>query len=328
MDFRGKRILITGGSGFIGINLINSFISSGNYQILNLDLKAPLNQSQVSLWRYCDILNYDALNLAFKEFIPDVIIHLAARTDISGSRLEDYSVNTIGVANVVKAINNSPSVDKVIFASSMLVCSVGYQPKDVLDYDPPNAYGASKVRGEMIVRTQMQKNIWTIVRPTSIWGPWFDAPYKTFFNFIKTGKYFHISGNEKILKTYGYVENTCFQILSIIAAKDKDVVGKTFYLGDYSYYIIKDWADEIAGLVGQRLMTMPIFACFLLAKIGDLLQLLHIRFPMTSFRLKNLSTENKVDLSTIKSITSDLPYDRNAATKRTLQWLIDNNIQK
>jgi len=328
MDVRYKRILITGGSGFIGTNLINAFMIDGDYEILNLDLKAPLDKNQARLWRYCDILHYDALFLAFKEFMPDVVIHLAARTDISGSRLEEYSANTIGVTNVVDAVNNSSSVYKAIFASSMLVCSVGYQPREILDYDPPNAYGESKVRGEMIVRSQMKENIWTIVRPTSIWGPWFGAPYKTFFNYVKTGKYFHISGNEKILKTYGYVENTCYQILCISKSNDISVAGQTFYLGDYSYYNIKNWADEIAELVGRRLITIPKFVCFLLAKFGDLLRLLHIQFPMSSFRLKNMSTENKVDLSRIKSIAPNLPYHRNAATKRTIEWLTDHNYQE
>ena len=62
---------------------------------------------------------------------------------------------------------------KIIIASSMLVCELGYSPKNFNDYKPNTLYGESKVLTEKIVKKF--KNSWTIVRPTSIWGPWFET---------------------------------------------------------------------------------------------------------------------------------------------------------
>ena len=110
---------------------------------------------------------------------------MAARTDLDGQSLEDYAANIKGVENIVNVINKIESVNKIIFTSSRLVCEIGYNPKDELDYKPSTVYGESKILGEKIVRASKIKNTdWLIVRPTSLWGPWFGIPYKSFFDII------------------------------------------------------------------------------------------------------------------------------------------------
>ena len=51
------KILVTGGSGFIGTNLISKF-SFKSVEILNIDIKEPLDSNQLEYWVNCDILNY------------------------------------------------------------------------------------------------------------------------------------------------------------------------------------------------------------------------------------------------------------------------------
>ena len=138
------KILITGGSGFIGTNLINHLLNMNNYTILSIDKEEPKIKLHHSIWRQIDICDSDSVNQIIHEFQPDYVIHLAARTDLRGKELNDYSANTDGVTNLLNALENTPSIKRVIFTSSMYVCEPGYMPKDFEDYAPHTLYGKSK----------------------------------------------------------------------------------------------------------------------------------------------------------------------------------------
>ena len=77
------KIIVTGGSGFIGTNVVDYYRKKG-WAVLNLDIRAPKQAEANGCWQACDILDYDALDAAFQAFAPDYIIHLAARTDQIG----------------------------------------------------------------------------------------------------------------------------------------------------------------------------------------------------------------------------------------------------
>tara|TARA_R110002051_G_scaffold238375_2_gene299126 strand:+ start:18148 stop:19107 length:960 start_codon:yes stop_codon:yes gene_type:complete len=314
-----EKILITGASGFIGTNLIEKFKQDG-FDVLNLDVKKPRNKDYIKYWKKIDITDL----LGFKEvvvsFNPDYIVHLAARTDLDGKSLEDYKANTIGVDNLMKVSKEISSLKKILITSSMLVCKTGYKPKDQFDYSPTTIYGESKVLTEKNVWSSPPSCDWAILRPTSIWGPWFDIPYKTFFDMILAKKYYHI-GNKGCTKTYGYVENAIFQIKKILFSDTNDELNKVFYLGDYNPINIEIWGNEIAKELGYSIKKIPFFILKLVAIFGDFLKLLKINFPMTSFRLKNMTTDNIVDLQNTKKIAANLPYERKNAIKKTLIWL-------
>ena len=64
-----------------------------------------------------------------------------------------------------------------LITSSQLVCRPGYVPKNYEDYAPHTLYGQSKVQTELITRAWKGAPCpWTLIRPTSIWGPWFHIP--------------------------------------------------------------------------------------------------------------------------------------------------------
>ena len=183
------KILITGGSGFIGTNLVERFIQNG-YEVLNLDILPPRNKSHQPFWKKIDINEREDLANVVQEFRPKFILHFAARTDLRESEsLAGYSENYIGVRNLIFAVKNISTVERIIFASSQLVCKIGYQPLNEDDYCPTTLYGTSKVIGEQIIRSVDEFGAsWTIVRPTSIWGPWFGEPYRDFFDVIKNDR--------------------------------------------------------------------------------------------------------------------------------------------
>ena len=170
-----KKILVTGGSGFIGTNIVEFYKDS--FEVLNIDVLSPRNSDHTAYWKKIDILDKESLNEVFSSFKPDFVLHMAAKTDLDGETLEDYNANIKGVENIIEATNNTPSIKKIIFASSRLVCEIGYEPKDEFDYRPSTVYGESKIIGEKIVRSSKIENAnWIIVRPTSLWGPWFGIP--------------------------------------------------------------------------------------------------------------------------------------------------------
>lgn len=318
------KILITGGSGFIGTNLMEYLIRNQYYEILNIDIKEPKISTHRQHWKQCDICDKKLLQKVVEAFNPDCVIHLAARTDLNGKELMDYDANMAGVSNLLDVLEHISNLRRAVFASSMYVCEPGYTPKDFEDYAPHTLYGKSKVETEKRIKSRNPSYTWSIIRPTSIWGPWFGEPYNKFFHIVLKRMYFHM-GKRACRKTYGYIDNAIYQILSILEAPQEKVMRKVFYLGDYEPYDITEWADEIASCAKIKIPRIP-YSFFVLAGwLGDLLKLVGITFPMTSFRLHNMTTNNVLELNPIQEIAPDLPVKRIDGTRRALEWIKSND---
>lgn len=314
------KILITGGSGFIGTNMIN-YLLKNNYEILSIDLEDPKIAKHKQFWGKVDIRDYIALESEVKEFKPDYIIHLAAKTDLLGKTLDDYDSNTLGTQNIIDIAKKYTNIKRVIFTSSMLVNKVGYSPKSLSDYNPDTVYGESKMEMEKSILNSDLKTEWTIIRPTSIWGPWFGEPYSNFFNLVLKGMFVH-PGNRACTKTYGYVENSVYQIHKLLLANKNDVHKKIFYIGDKPAINISEWADEIKYQFNKnKNKKVPYFIFQILAIIGDALKMFNIKFPMTSFRLNNMTTDHIMKLNNLYAVVGEMPFSRLDGTKKTLNWI-------
>ena len=314
-----ERILLTGASGFIGTNLLEDLLKKG-YEVKNLDWNEPKIEERKSLWENVNIINYDQFEQAVLNFNPEYIIHLAARTDLDGKTLEDYDQNITGVENLMKIIHKLPDLKKVIITSSKFVTRNGYKIKNQHDYCPHTKYGESKVETEIHVWNDTPDCDWCIIRPTSIWGPWFGVPYRNFFDIVMKHMYFHI-GHIKCHKTYGYIGNAIYQIEQLLFNETPDENNKVFYIGDEPPYEINEWADEIAAELGFKVPTMPVWFVKCLAKFGDFLGLFHIHFPMQSFRFGNMTNDGINDMSNTYKIAPDMPYTRLQGTKETIAWI-------
>ena len=317
------RILITGGSGFIGTNLVELFASRGD-EVLNLDIAAPRNSAHHSFWQRGDLLDGVGLRSLVRDFAPEVIFHMAARTDLDGRSVNDYAANTVGVENLIAAVEGATSLRRLIFASSRLVCRIGYAPRDEFDYCPTTAYGESKVIGERLVRDALSRLPCPalIVRPTSIWGPWFDVPYKTFFLTIAHGRYVH-PGSARILKSFGFIGNTIHELVRLMDAPADAVAGKTFYLADYPPIDVAVMANTIQRALGVKpIKTVPIGVLRPAAWVGDSLKALGWRNPpLTSFRLDNLLTPMVHDLEPLRAVVGTLPHSMEEGVRMTVDWL-------
>lgn len=318
------KILITGGSGFIGTNLLEYF-KDKNFDVFNVDIEKPRNDNHVNYWKKIDICDFESLNEYIIQINPDYIVHLAARTDLNENNgLEYYSANIDGVRNLTKIISNLKNIKRVIFASSMLVNEVGYMPKNLFDYNPTTLYGESKVLTEKIIfEYKATLPSFCIIRPTSIWGEWFAEPYKNFFDYVLSNKFFH-PGNKACTKTYGYVGNSIYQIEKLLFLDKKNIDKRVFYIGDKPPINISEWANEIAKEASlAKPKIIPYFIFKIVAYIGDILTVLGIKFPMTSFRLRNMTTNHIVNLDNTYEVCGNIPYDRTIAVKRTLIWMED-----
>lgn len=317
------KIIITGGSGFIGTNAVQYYLDKGNI-VLSIDKREPKRDDHRKVFRKVDIEDYAQLEALVTEFQPDYILHLAARTDLDGKSVDDYSANVKGVENVLKAAAKTKGLKKILITSSMLVCHTGYYPKNQFDYAPTTNYGESKVETENIVWANKPQCDWALLRPTSIWGPWFGVPYRNFFDMMMSRRYFHI-GRKSCTKTYGFVGNAVYQINQVLMNDTRDESNKVFYLGDEPPVFIEDWANEIAGELGFRVprMPMPLLKCA--GWFGDFLKLFGVHFPMTSFRLKNMTTDNIINLKNTMAIAPDPPYSRLEGVRETLRWMDEIN---
>ena len=83
-----EKILITGGSGFIGTNLIAD-LAAKKYTIRNLDIAKPVSVDQMCYWERTDLRDRNRLAESSTRFQPDYIVDLAARTDLDGKSLAE-----------------------------------------------------------------------------------------------------------------------------------------------------------------------------------------------------------------------------------------------
>src|SRR5436190_10662906 len=188
--------VVTGGSGFIGTNLIDE-LEKNHARVINVDVRAPNDLRHRNHWTECDIMDFGKLSSIFVAARPTHVIHLAARTDIDGKALLDYAVNIQGTSNVLNAIKRAGTVNRLIVASTQFVHQFHGQPAHDQDYAPHTVYGQSKVEMEKLTRAAELHCIWTIIRPTNIWGPWHPRYPHEFWRVIAQRKYLH-PGRKKV----------------------------------------------------------------------------------------------------------------------------------
>jgi len=314
------RILCTGGSGFIGTHFLDSLLDK-NIEFKNVDIATPKNKRHEPFWYKCNILDLDKLINLFSQFQPTHILHLAAKSTTEGKSLDDFIDNTIGTEKVLRAIKATSSVSRAIITSSQHVRKPGSGlPKNDLDFIPHGLYGESKVITENLTRQVNLNCVWTIIRPTTVWGPMHPHLPNGLWRYMKKGWYFHPK-NDPVIRSYGYVKNVVWQIEQILNAPAELINRKVFYVGEESIKQI-EWINKFSNALTDRdVRLFPKQWLHKLALIGDVLKFLGIRFPMDSDRFFNLTTTNPVPMSPIIEAFGNPPYSLEKGIQETVDWL-------
>jgi len=122
MTLNNKIILVTGGAGFIGSNLVDKLIKKGHKVVVidNLSTGKKENLNQKAKFYKIDICD-PKISLVFKEEKPKIIFHYAAQIDVRKSLenpLRDAEINILGTLNILENCQRF-KVKKFIFASSV-----------------------------------------------------------------------------------------------------------------------------------------------------------------------------------------------------------------
>jgi len=316
------KILVTGGSGFIGTNLIEH-LQAENNEVVNIDINPPLCSDHRDLWRCVDILDHEALINAFTEYKPTCVVHLAARTDVvENTTVEsDYRVNTEGSKNIISAVKSTPSIRRVIITSTQYVHGPKHIPTDDYDYEPHTVYGRSKVIAEKIARRARLDCTWTIVRPTNIWGPWHMRHKSELLHVLNKGYYLY-PGKRIVTKSYGYVKNIAYYIFRILEMPEETVNGKTFYIGDEPMDQL-EWINGMSQeLTGRNVRIVPRFVIRLVASVGDAISLMRGRkFILTSSRYTNMITDYPTPMEQTFAVLGKGPHSLQDGIRDTAAWL-------
>ncbi|MFT7032659.1 MAG: nucleoside-diphosphate-sugar epimerase [Cyclobacteriaceae bacterium] len=315
------KILITGGSGFIGTNF-HEFVNNhySNSSIINVDLVKPKINFGNSVWEKCDILHFDGLKEVFDKYRPDTVLHLAAETSCEPElELSDYDVNTKGSENLFAVADSTESVRTVIHTSTQFTNQFDFPLKDFLSYKPHTVYGESKIISEKLLLNHEYNFNWVIIRPTNVWGKWhLRYPYE-FWKVLYNGKYIH-PNDEKVIRSYGYVENICEQIVHFIKNSER-LNREIFYVGDEPVKLY-NWVNEFSlELKGRNVRIVPKSFVKALALFGDLLKLFGISFPITSSRFESMTTSNPAPMKKTFNEVGRPIISLEQGVKVTSDWL-------
>ena len=139
---------------------------------------------------------------------------------------------------------------------------------------------------------------------------------------VRDGLYWHV-GNKPIAKSYGYVGNTVAQYIRLLEAPDSSINRRVFYLADDPPLDLQQWAEAFQRALGApRIRHMPVAIARALARVGDTVNRLGAkRFPFNSFRLDNVLTESRLDLSSTRVVCGESPYTVADGVEQTVRWL-------
>lgn len=312
------RILITGGSGFIGSHVVD-YLSESQYILLNIDVRSPQRDGHIMFWHDCDIKHIDRTLELFNQFKPTHVLHLAAKANLSGTIVEDFPDNIIGTKNIVRCVNETSSVCRFIHTSTQYVVTPGVWPESDEYMVPYTAYGESKAEGERIVRDKCTKN-WVIIRPTNIWGPFHPFFPKELWRYLRCRYYIH-PGFKPIKKYYGFIDNAVHQIKSIMFCEESDqVCNKVFYITDPPINNL-DWMNEFSiALSGKAVRRVPLSVLRFLAIIGDMLIKLGWKFPFSSPRLFRLTVDESVPYENIIKLAGNPLVSLKSGVRLCVDW--------
>jgi UDP-glucose 4-epimerase len=256
-----KKVLVTGGAGFIGSNLVDLLLKN-NYEVMVVDNQSA-NGHDEYYWN-SDAKNYqfdlssfdhiETLTEICKEC--DYVFHLASDVSIPyciDNPDKSYLNNVSSLCNVLEAARKS-KVKRVVFSSTAAI--YGLTDKMCLETDTPdplNPYSVSKLSGEYLMKMYYDLyNVQTVtLRYFNVYGPrqpksgQYAPVMGIFLDQMRDGKSLTVVGDGRQTRDFIHVSDIALANLTV-AEKDVDIYGQVYNVGTGKATSIKNIAEMIS----------------------------------------------------------------------------------
>lgn len=274
--YSGKQVLVTGGMGFIGSNLVKQLVSL-NAKVTIIDSLLPLYGGNVfNIHNYEDAITInisdvrDSHAMAYLVKNKDYLFNLAGQTshlDSMTDPLTDLEINATSQLSILEACRlNNPDI-KIVFASTrQLYGKPEYLPVDETHpIKPVDVNGINKLAGEWY--HILYNNVYNIkacaLRLTNTYGPGMrvkDAR-QTFLGIwirnVIEGKPIQVFGDGLQLRDFNYVDDVVDALL--LAGSNDAANGEVFNLGSDEVINLKDLAQQMVNLHGSAIFKIVPF---------------------------------------------------------------------
>jgi dTDP-glucose 4,6-dehydratase len=238
-----EKIIVTGGLGFIGSNLIN--ILQKKYFIINIDkvsYASNFNNIDPNIKNYKfykqDINNKFFIKNILKKYNPSIIFNLAAETHVDRSidgPKQFIKSNILGVFNLLESIRGYKEKIKLIHISTDEVygdIKKNYKSKEEDAYSPSSPYSASKASGDFLIKSYIRtyKIPAIITNCCNNFGPnqYPEKLIPTIIYNILNKKPIPIYGNGKNVREWIYVKDHCDALIKVA---EKGIIGENYNIG-------------------------------------------------------------------------------------------------
>jgi len=286
------KILIIGGSGFIGTRLVDELVKE-NHEIIIYDKVKSTKYPEISI--VGDIRNKEDLINSCDGV--NVIYNLAAEHADNVTPLSlYYDVNVIGSQNVVEAAK-AKSIKNIIFTSSVAIYGLNRgTPSEDMEALPFNEYGRTKWEAEKVF-LEWQKNDKNynlqIVRPAVVFGEENRGNVYNLINQISSGK-FAMIGNGENKKSMGYVGNIAKFLCELKSSDKKLDIFNFAGKGDLSTkQIVEIVRDELN--IERSFPKIPYFIGIIGGSFLDIVSTITgKKFPVSKVRVQKFTAETTV----------------------------------
>ena len=317
------KVLVTGGSGFLGINLIRYLRTKGVDEIRVLDIADFDYPEQSEPW--LKFLKGDVRDVAAVERSVegcDVVVHCAAALPLY-SEEDIYTTEVDGCRNVLAACRKF-GCDRMIQISSTAVYGVPKKKHPIYETDPivgVGPYGHAKIEAEEICRAAIKEGYCvSIIRPKSFIGPERLGVFALFYDWAYTGHGFPMIGSGQNRYQLMDVDDLCGAIWSAMTYP-KDVVATEFNIGAKDFTTMKEDYQAVLDRAGhgKKIRGMPVKPLILILRI---LEKLHLS-PLYPWVYETASTDSFVSIEKAEKLLDYKPkYSNKDALVRNYDWYV------
>lgn len=316
-----RTILVTGGAGFLGINLVRHLLARG-HQVVTLDIAdfTYPERNQITE-RKGDIRSMTDLLAAMRGV--DAVIHTAAALPLYSPK-DIYSTDIDGIRNVLQAAHDA-GIQRVVHVSSTAVYGIPDHHPLVEDdkLDGVGPYGEAKVKAEEICLEFRAKGMCIpIIRPKSFVGPERLGVFALFYDWAKDGRSFPVLGSGNNRYQLLDVEDLCDAIYLCLVG-DCAIVNDVFNIGAKEFTTLKEDYQAVLDYAGFGKKMVPLPAAPMIWTLR-VLEKLHLS-PLYRWVYETVTEDSFVSIEKAERVLGYKPkYSNKQAMIRNYQWYLDH----